>query len=163
MKSSSFLSLAAAASLASSLAWAQAPIVVGLTTPVTGGAASFALPERQGVEMAVDEINKAGGVLGRPIRLVVADNRCNPTEGVQTANRLINEDKAVVLLGAFCSSVSLAIMPVVRRSEVPLVIDVSTAPSITGRDRSSSSPPEPHLRPCRNAPRRARCCCGSRP
>lgn len=126
--------VAAATAFVAASAWAQGgpPIVVGLTTPVTGGAASFALPERQGVEMAVDEINQAGGVLGRPIRLVVADNRCNPTEGVQTANRLINEDKAVVLIGAFCSSVSLAVMPIVRRAEVPLVIDVSTAPSITG-------------------------------
>ncbi|MGE0804356.1 MAG: ABC transporter substrate-binding protein [Burkholderiaceae bacterium] len=135
MKSKGFLPLAAAtASLVCTLAWAQgsAPIVVGLTTPVTGGAASFALPERQGVEMAVDEVNQAGGVLGRPIRLAVADNRCNPTEGVQTANRLINEEKASVIIGAFCSSVSLAVMPVVKRSEIPFVIDVSTAPSITG-------------------------------
>ncbi|MCC6201984.1 MAG: ABC transporter substrate-binding protein [Gammaproteobacteria bacterium] len=135
MKSKGFLPLAAATvSLLCTLGWAQggAPVVVGLTNPVTGAAASFALPERQGVEMAVEEVNQAGGVLGRPIRLAVADNRCNPTEGVQTVNRLINEEKAVVIIGAFCSSVSLAVMPVVKRSEIPFVIDVSTAPSITG-------------------------------
>jgi branched-chain amino acid transport system substrate-binding protein len=110
---------------------AAEPIVIGLTVPVTGGAASFADPERRAVEMAVDEINARGGVLGRPIRLAIADNRCNPTEGVQSANKLINEDRAVALIGAFCSSVSLAIMPVVQRAQVPLVIDVSTAPVIT--------------------------------
>jgi len=125
-------SMVLGASVVCAGAFAQAgdPIVLGLTTPVTGGAASFALPERQGVEMAVDEINKSGGVLGRPIRLAVADNRCNPTEGVQTANRLINEERAVTVIGAFCSSVSLAVMPIMRRAQVPLVIDVSTAPAI---------------------------------
>lgn len=133
MKKHLFGSLALGLSLLCGAATPQTgnPIVIGLTTPVTGNAASFADPERRGVEMAVQEINAAGGVLGRSIRLVVADNRCNPTEGVQSANKLINDDKAVALIGAFCSSVSLAVMPVVRRSEVPMVIDVSTAPAIS--------------------------------
>jgi branched-chain amino acid transport system substrate-binding protein len=117
----------------SAMAQSGKPIVIGLTTPTSGNAASFADPERRGVEMAVQEINAAGGVLGRPLQLVVADNRCNPTEGVHSANKLINDDKAVALIGAFCSSVSLAVMPVVRRAEVPLVIDVSTAPAISER------------------------------
>lgn len=127
----SSLAVATTVGLAASSAIAAEPIVFGLTMPVTGGAASFADPERRGVEMAVDEINAAGGVLGRPIKLAIADNRCNPTEGVQSANKLINEDGAVALIGAFCSSVSLAIMPVVQRAEIPLVIDVSTAPVIS--------------------------------
>lgn len=133
MKFTNLRSLFLAMSLMSTSAFAQSgpPIVIGLTTPVTGNAASFADPERRGVEMAIEELNAAGGVLGRPLKLVVADNRCNPTEGVQSANKLINDDNAVALIGAFCSSVSLAIMPVVRRSEVPLVIDVSTAPAIS--------------------------------
>ncbi|MGO4396237.1 ABC transporter substrate-binding protein [Variovorax sp. M-6] len=133
MKLLTLRSLFLGVSLLSATAFAQSsqPIVIGLTTPVTGNAASFADPERRGVEMAVEELNAAGGVLGRPLKLVVADNRCNPTEGVQSANKLINDDKAVALIGAFCSSVSLAIMPVVRRAEVPLVIDVSTAPAIS--------------------------------
>lgn len=115
----------------STLAHSEPKIVIGLTTPMTGGAASFADPERRGVEMAVAEINAQGGVLGRQLELKITDNRCNPTEGVQTANKLIHEDGAVALIGAFCSSVSLAVMPIAQRAEVPFVIDVSTAPSIT--------------------------------
>ncbi len=127
----STLAAAAALGLAPLTATAADPIRIGLTAPITGGAASFADPERRGVEMAVEEINAAGGVLGRPLQLSIADNRCNPTEGVQSANKLINEDDVVAMIGAFCSSVTLAIMPVVQRAEIPLVIDVSTAPVIT--------------------------------
>ncbi len=114
----------------SSAAIAQDAVPIGMSSPQTGGAAYLGQHQRQGAELAVAEINEAGGVLGRPLELKVQDNQCNPTQGVASADQLIDVGKVVAMIGGLCSSVTLAIMPVIERAKIPLIVDVSTNPKI---------------------------------
>jgi branched-chain amino acid transport system substrate-binding protein len=107
------------------------PIKIGLTTVLTGSLAQFGEDERNGAKMAMAEINGADGVLGRHLQLVVQDNACNPSEGANAALKLTTEAHVSAMIGAYCSSVTLAAMPLAQRQQVPLVVDVSTAPEIT--------------------------------
>jgi branched-chain amino acid transport system substrate-binding protein len=109
---------------------AQDPIRLGASLPMTGTAAMFGQHSKWGMELAMTEINAAGGVLGRKLAATVEDNRCNPAEAAKVATKLIDQDKAPMILGALCSSATLATMPLVARAQVPLVVDNSTAPSI---------------------------------
>jgi branched-chain amino acid transport system substrate-binding protein len=110
---------------------AEEPIAIGLSSPLTGGAAFLGQHQRWGAELAVERINEAGGVLDRPLALKVQDNQCNPSQGVASVERLITVDEVSALVGALCSSVTLAVMPVAERAQVPLVVDVSTSKVIT--------------------------------
>lgn len=121
---------AAIAVMASHGANAQEPIKIGVNTPVSGVVAVASEREMQGVNLAVEEINAAGGVLGRPLQTIVVDNRCNPSEAVNAANRLI-EEKVVAIIGGHCSSATLAIMPVVKTAKIPLLGGVASSPKIT--------------------------------
>jgi branched-chain amino acid transport system substrate-binding protein len=107
------------------------PIIIGMSTPLTGGAAYLGQHEKKGAELAIEQINAAGGVLGRPLKLEAEDNRCNPSEGVSSVSRLLDNSSVVGLVGAMCSSVTLALMPQVERAKMPLLVNVSTAKSIS--------------------------------
>ena len=78
-------------------------ILIGVSTPVTGPAAVASEWERWGIDLAVEEINGAGGVLGRKIETIILDNKCNPSEAVNVANKLV-EAKVVAIIGSHCSS-----------------------------------------------------------
>lgn len=106
-------------------------ILIGLSTPLSGSLAGVGEHNKWGAELAVEEINAAGGVLGRPLSLVAEDNACNPADGANVATKFADNPDVVGILGAFCSSVTLATMPVVRDAEIPLVIGVSSTPDIT--------------------------------
>ena len=80
-----FVGAATVALLLSGTALAQQPIKIGLTGPFTGGSASMGVSMRDGVKLAVAEINKAGGVLGRPLVLVERDDEARNEVGVQVA------------------------------------------------------------------------------
>src|SRR4051812_8882730 len=92
------LALAAGATVTAGAA-AQQPIKVGLSGPFTGGSASMGVSMRDGVKLAVSEINKAGGVMGRPILLVERDDEARNELGVQVAQELINKEQVVATLG----------------------------------------------------------------
>lgn len=114
----------------SAIAVAQEPLAIGLSTPLSGGAAALGQHERWGAELAIEEINGSGGVLDRQLRLEVQDNQCNPSQGVTSVEHLL-ESRPSAIVGALCSSVTLAVMPIIARAEVPLVIGVSTSKLIT--------------------------------
>jgi branched-chain amino acid transport system substrate-binding protein len=105
-------------------------IVIGVSTPSTGPAAVASEWERWGIELAVEEINGAGGLLGRKIEVMVLDNKCNPSEGVNVANKLV-EAKVVAIIGSHCSSAHLAAMPIVKEAKVPMVTGIASNPQIT--------------------------------
>lgn len=108
------------------------PVVVGLSTPLSGPAAGLGEAERNGVQLAIDKVNAGGGVLdGRDLGLAVEDNACNPTDGAASVSKLITQDEAVTVIGALCSGVTLAAMPLAARNKVPLVVATSTSPDIT--------------------------------
>lgn len=110
--------------------WAQqGPIRIGFSAPFSGPAASAAEWEKWGVDQAVEEINAAGGLLGRKVEVLTLDNRCNPTEGANTARKLV-QDKVSAIIGGHCSSATLAMMPIIQEGKVPMITGVSSSPKI---------------------------------
>jgi branched-chain amino acid transport system substrate-binding protein len=117
--------LLAACLLFAGAAHAAEPVRIGITTILSGPTADRGQSEQYGAQLALSEINEAGGVLGRPVEAYYADNACNPTIGVPATKRLIEEEHVPVLIGALCTPVTHAIMPVVAEAQVPLVIATS--------------------------------------
>ncbi len=109
---------------------AAGPIVIGSSIPMTGGVSTFGQHSRWGSELAMAEANAAGGVLGRKIEIDFQDNRCNPAEAVKSVTQMISDKKYVALLDGLCSSVALAIMPLVERAEIPFVVANASATAI---------------------------------
>ncbi|HYG87331.1 MAG TPA: substrate-binding protein [Azospirillum sp.] len=97
-------------------AWAATPIKVGVISPLTGAWTVYGKAHFSGFELAVDEINKAGGVLGRPIEIVVGDSKTEPRIVVEQANRLIRQERVDFLAGTFSSAERNAAGPVVAQS-----------------------------------------------
>lgn len=128
------LTKALAAAIGLSLALPMAAnaqnIVIGASVPDTGPAAAPAVWQRWGYQLALDQANAAGGVLGKKVELLAYDNRCNPSEAVNVANKLI-EAKVVAIVGAHCSSATLATMPLIATAKIPLIDGIASSPKIT--------------------------------
>src|SRR6266851_4660038 len=99
-----------------------------LTVVCALGAALAVAPA---AKIAEDDINKAGGVLGKKIQLVIEDNKSNPTEAVATAEKLIQKDKVPVMMGAWSSTLTLAVMPKLMEYGVPMLVETSSSGKIT--------------------------------
>src|SRR5262249_21025111 len=117
--------------LAAGPARAQETIKIGVTQPLTGAFAASGNYVTQGAKLAEEDINKAGGVLGRKIELIVEDNKSNPTEAVATAKKLIQKDKVPVMMGAWSSTLTLAVMPKLIEYQVPMLVETSSSGKIT--------------------------------
>jgi branched-chain amino acid transport system substrate-binding protein len=111
---------------------APAAIVVGEVGSLTGSEASFGLAIKRGIELGVDEINNAGGLLGgRPLALVVEDDQGRPEAAATTATKLVTEDSVVAILGAAASTTSLAVAPVCQAARVPMITPSATNAKVT--------------------------------
>ncbi len=110
---------------------AQEAIVIGMSSPQSGGAAYLGQHQKWGAELAIEQLNAAGGVLGRQIELQVQDNQCNPTQGAASAEQLIAVGNVSAIIGALCSSATLSIMPIIEKAGIPLVVEIATSPKIT--------------------------------
>jgi branched-chain amino acid transport system substrate-binding protein len=119
------------AALLAATAQAQDTVKIGVTQPLTGAFAASGNYVAQGAKIAEEEINKAGGVLGKKIELVIEDNKSNPTEAVATAEKLIVKDKVPVMLGAWSSTLTLAVMPKLEEYKVPMLVETSSSGKIT--------------------------------
>ncbi len=124
--------------LAVFLAWPAAaqqaePIKIGVIQPLSGPVAASGNYVRMGAEIARDWINAQGGILGRPIQLLIEDNKSDPKEAATAAEKLIVRDKVPVIVGAWGSSMTLAAMPKLEEYGVPMVVETSSASSITKR------------------------------
>ncbi|GJD86635.1 Leucine-, isoleucine-, valine-, threonine-, and alanine-binding protein [Methylobacterium hispanicum] len=106
-------------------------IRIGVNEPLTGPFAASGTYVVNGARIAADEINARGGVLGKKIELVVEDNKSNPTEAAAVAEKLITSDKTPVLMGAWGSSLTLAVMPKLADYEVPMLVETSSSGKIT--------------------------------
>jgi branched-chain amino acid transport system substrate-binding protein len=111
--------------LATTAAQAAEPIRLGITTILSGPIADRGQSEQYGAQLALDEINEAGGVLGRPIEAFYADNACKPDIGVPATKRLLEQEHVPVVIGALCTPVTHAIMPMMAEAKIPLVIATS--------------------------------------
>ena len=115
------LTAAAVSLFIASAALAAAPIKIGALFAVTGPAAFLGEPERNTAKMVVDEINKAGGVKGRKLELVVYDTAGDATKAVQLATKLIKDDKVVAIIGPSTTGETMAVIPVAEKEQVPLI------------------------------------------
>ena len=107
-------------------------ITIGVVLPLTGEAAHWGIPPRNGAQLAVEEVNRAGGVGGRDLELYIEDDRCKPAEGVAAFNKIMVAASPSIILGAVCSGVTLAIAPLAEMRKVVLISPASTSPKLTG-------------------------------
>lgn len=107
------------------------PIQLGFYGPQSGDIATLGEMARDAAVLAVDEINKAGGIDGRQLKLVVEDSQCKPTGGTNAVNKLINVDKVVAIVGGLCSAETAPAAPIAQEAGVPMVIYCASAPGIT--------------------------------
>jgi len=110
------LSLAAAAP-----AWAQQTIKIGLVTALSGQSARAGEAITRGLQVAIDEINAKGGVLGRKLELLRRDDESIPAKGVIAARELYFKEKVAVLIGGLDSPVALAIVPIANENKLPFM------------------------------------------
>jgi branched-chain amino acid transport system substrate-binding protein len=122
---------AAALALAPTFALAADPIKLGVAGPFTGGSSSMGVSMRDGVRLAVDEINKSGGVLGRQILLVERDDEAKNERGVQIAQELISKEKVVATVGYINTGVALASQRFYQQAKIPVMNNVATGSLIT--------------------------------
>jgi branched-chain amino acid transport system substrate-binding protein len=106
-------------------------IKIGFFGALTGPTATFAISGRQGALLAADQLNRAGGVLGRPIELLAEDDRGEASEAATAVSKLITRDHVVALIGENASSRSLAAAPIAQSYGVPMVSPTSTNIEVT--------------------------------
>jgi branched-chain amino acid transport system substrate-binding protein len=111
----------------------QSPLRIGVIEPLSGPVAASGNYVRMGAEIARDWLNAKGGGQGRRVELVIEDNKSDPKEAASAAEKLIVRDKVPVIMGAWGSSMTLAAMPKLEEYGVPMVVETSSAASITKR------------------------------
>jgi branched-chain amino acid transport system substrate-binding protein len=111
----------------------SAPIKLGVIQPLSGPVAASGNYVRMGAEIARDWINARGGISGRKLELLIEDNKSDPKEAASAAEKLIVRDKVPAIMGAWGSSMTLAAMPKLEEYGVPMVVETSSASSITRR------------------------------
>jgi branched-chain amino acid transport system substrate-binding protein len=106
-------------------------IKVGEFASLTGKEATFGTSSHEGTELAIEEINKAGGVLGKKLELLTEDNQSKAGEPANIVNKLISRDGVVAVLGEVASSRSLEAAPIAQAAKIPLISPASTNPKVT--------------------------------
>ena len=122
--------LAVVASLGLFAGAASAQVKIALNGPITGQLASFGEQMKRGAEMAVADINAAGGVNGQKIQLIIGDDQCDPKQAVAVANRAVQE-KVAVVIGHFCSGSSIPASDVYKEENILQITPASTNPAFT--------------------------------
>ena len=122
--------LGSAAVVALSAGAAQAEIAVATVGPMTGQYAAFGEQMQFGAELAVEDINAAGGVLGEQLTLLVGDDACDPRQAVSVANQMVN-DGVIFVAGHFCSGSSIPASEVYTEEAILQISPASTNPALT--------------------------------
>ncbi len=122
---------ATAAVLASSAAVAKSPIEIGFPIPLSGPLSIYGVPILKGAELAVADINKKGGVLGRPLKLLALDDKGNADEAVRVARELIIKDNVKFLTGTLTSAEAPAVSTVAKENKVVFVAPIAKTAELT--------------------------------
>jgi branched-chain amino acid transport system substrate-binding protein len=109
----------------------QEPVKVGMIQPLSGPIAAAGSYIVNGAKIALDRVNAKGGVKGRKLELIIEDNKSDPAETRSAAEKLIVRDKVPVIIGAWGSSMTLAMMPLAAQHGVGLVVETSSSGKIT--------------------------------
>ena len=107
------------------------PIKIGAIAPLSGDAAAYGVPDQRAKELALKEINDAGGVNGRPIEIIWEDTKCNGTDATTATQKLLNIDKVNIILGDSCSGATLAAVALTQPARALLFSALSSSPDIT--------------------------------
>lgn len=107
------------------------PILVGYYGDLSGRTSNFGQSAKNGVEMAIAELNAAGGVLGRQVKLVAEDDEGRPERATTVATKLIDQDRVIALLGETTSGNTLAAAPKAQAAKVPMISPAATTPAVT--------------------------------
>jgi branched-chain amino acid transport system substrate-binding protein len=107
------------------------PIVVGYYGDLTGRTSNFGQSTKNGALMAVDEINKAGGINGRQIQILSEDDEGRPEKAATVVTKLIDQDRVIALVGEVASGNTLAAAPKAQAAKVPMISPSSTNPAVT--------------------------------
>jgi branched-chain amino acid transport system substrate-binding protein len=110
---------------------ASEEILVGEFSSLTGGTATFGQSTHNGITLAFDEINAAGGVLGKKLKVLVEDDQSKPEEAATAVQKLISQNRVVAVLGEVASSRTLAAAPIAQSNKIPLISPSSTNPKVT--------------------------------
>ena len=125
------IALALASASLATLSLAADPIKIGVDGPFTGGSSSMGVSMRDGVRLAVEEINKAGGLLGRPLQVVERDDEAKNERGVQIAQEFVNKEKVVAVVGYINTGVALASQRFLQEAQIPVMNNVATGSLVT--------------------------------
>jgi branched-chain amino acid transport system substrate-binding protein len=112
----------------------ETPVKIGYIDPITGSLSALAVSEIEGAKWTVAQLNKKGGILGRPVELLVEDSANDTGTGVQKAHKLIERDKVDAILGDVNSGIAYAIMGVTSEKKVFHIVPGGHTDPITGKD-----------------------------
>jgi len=125
---------------AAGAAFAAEPIKIGYLAALTGDYAAYGQTEVNMAKMVVGDVNKAGGVLGRPLELVIYDTKTRNEDAVNAVRRMIESDKVVAIIGANSSGINIATAPIVDKGKVPQISTVGTNPLVTVDNKGKVRP-----------------------
>ena len=143
--------LAAAATLPALRSFAAEPITAGVSGPLTGPNAQYGAQWKRGFDLALDQINGAGGVKGRPVQYVFEDSQSDPRQSVAVAQKLVADPRIVIELGDFASPASMAASPIYQRAKLVQFGFTNSHPDFTkGGDHmwsnsTNQAEEQPHL------------------
>ena len=100
-------------------------ILIGMWAPLTGTQALIGTSERDGIQIGIEETNRAGGVHGRKLRMIAYDDGGSPQESLSAVRRLLDQDRVFALIAGSNSGATLAAMPVINRAKVPFVVSIA--------------------------------------
>lgn len=132
LKASMALGAASALTSLPALSKSDQPVRIGHIEALTGSYASLGISDVKGAKLAVEQINAAGGILGRPVELVIEDAAANPGIAAQKAHKLIERDKVNFLMGSASSAVALSLSQIAYRLRTIYIVTASHADDVTG-------------------------------
>ncbi|MBC7371791.1 MAG: ABC transporter substrate-binding protein [Bdellovibrionaceae bacterium] len=106
-------------------------ILIGEFGSLSGESATFGLSTNKGLRMAFDEINAAGGINGKKVKLITIDDQSKSDEAASAVTRLITQDKVIAIIGEVASSRSMAAAPIAQKYQIPMITHASTNPEVT--------------------------------
>ena len=106
---------------------AASEIKIGLVTQLSGGGALYGKQMENGAQLAVDEINEAGGVLGKKLKLIVQDDQANPSESVKVTQRLVSEERIDAWMGTLKSSDTMTDLTITSKQNIPSLVPIGVA------------------------------------
>src|SRR5687768_18276544 len=104
---------------------------IGVFMSLTGSTANFGISSVNGIKLAADEINSAGGINGKQVELLVQDDRSDASEAATIVTKFVTQDQVHAILGEVASSRSIAAAPIAQNAKIPMLTPSSTNPEVT--------------------------------